>query len=694
MSSSPPYESPPSSQEEVQPPPSSPAEEADTAKKKAPRRIPFWNPLFETTYDTVPQPVRPWWTGWTAYEDTAIEAGFVRGIKPINTVQTHLPLRPLMTDVDPRKCFSRDDLGRRAKYTYSRRVPVILSKLQKRTLSDWFSGTRQIYNHAVDSLNKRNMPPDITMLGKAFSTERTEEEVAEITRKRLAAQGLYNGARKTTRKGAGQRTSVNPDMLTGQQWDEALEEEEKEDENKNVHQPLFPNVDPQFPSGHLLGRFPKLKELPAAVRQDAVRDAYHAVKSMEARFRKGYKAGKLHFRNSQNNNSATLGTSSIRSHEYLAPDPHKKRNGTIQKKVYTTIQIGHDFGEVTVRQKLPEEVFEHAISFSRCKRGRYYLHFNLHKSKEQLPEPGRPAEREVIGLDPGVRSFVTRYDANSGAHYEYSAEKIFVLADKARSLVRRVSELRKKLKQENGAAGVSLRIKTPVLDLGTHEGKERINQYNYRDAEKEVIKRRRAAMAAIRKVNGEKLKALERVSNFRSNFHKQVAAHLCAEKGRTILLPEFRVSQMVAKQHPETGAKRKLRQVTARNMQTLAHYKFRSYMKHKALMSGCELIIVTEDYTTMTCGGCGHLNRFVGGKKVFKCNSAACYIKEHANAFDYLERCGREKDAHVQNCQYENGRDENAARNVILKQIKKPLPEEFLAARAVGRCGAAPAPAP
>ena len=79
-------------------------------------------------------------------------------------------------------------------------------------------------------------------------------------------------------------------MLTGQQLEEALEEEEKEDENQNVHQPLFPNVDPQFPSGHLLDRYPKLKELPSAVRQKAVRDAYHAVKSIEARFRKGYKA--------------------------------------------------------------------------------------------------------------------------------------------------------------------------------------------------------------------------------------------------------------------------------------------------------------------------------------------------------------------------------------------------------------------
>jgi putative transposase len=315
--------------------------------------------------------------------------------------------------------------------------------------------------------------------------------------------------------------------------------------------------------------------------------------------------------------------------------------------MYTKIRISHDFGEVTVRQQLPEQAFEHGISFSRCKRGKYFLRYHLHKTKKELPALCRPAEREVIGLDPGVRSFMTRYDADSGAHYEYSLEKLFVLADKARSLVQRVSELRKNWKQQNGAADVSLHINTPVLDLGTHEGIERIKQYNYGGAKKEATKRRRAAMRAIRKLNAEKLKALERVSNFRSNFHKQVAAHLCAEEGRTILLPEFRTSQMVAREHPETGAKRKLRQDTARNMLTLAHYKFRSYMKHKALMSGCELVIVTEEYTTMTCGGCGHLNRFVGGKKVFKCNSADCYIKEHPDDFKYLERCGQEKDLHV-----------------------------------------------
>ena len=108
MSSSPPYESPRSSQEEVQPPPSPPVEQPDMAKKKPPR-LPFWNQSLESTYNAIPQPVRPT-TGWTAYEDTAIEAGFVRGIKPVNAVQTHLPLRSLMTEVDRSTCFSGDEL--------------------------------------------------------------------------------------------------------------------------------------------------------------------------------------------------------------------------------------------------------------------------------------------------------------------------------------------------------------------------------------------------------------------------------------------------------------------------------------------------------------------------------------------------------------------------------------------------------
>ena len=36
------------------------------------------------------------------------------------------------------------------------------------------------------------------------------------------------------------------------------------------------------------------------------------------------------------------------------------------------------------------------------------------------------------------------------------------------------------------------------------------------------------------------------------------------------------------------------------------------------------IIICKEDYTTRTCGACGHINNSVGDRKTFKCTSGAC----------------------------------------------------------------------
>ena len=51
-------------------------------------------------------------------------------------------------------------------------------------------------------------------------------------------------------------------------------------------------------------------------------------------------------------------------------------------------------------------------------------------------------------------------------------------------------------------------------------------------------------------------------------------------------------------------------------MLSLKLASFRSFLKHKVLMTGCELAIVEEPYTTMTCGACGHLNSKLGGISV------------------------------------------------------------------------------
>jgi len=81
-------------------------------------------------------------------------------------------------------------------------------------------------------------------------------------------------------------------------------------------------------------------------------------------------------------------------------------------------------------------------------------------------------------------------------------------------------------------------------------------------------------------------------------------------------------------------------------MLSLKYATYRSFLKHKVLMIGCELAIVGELYTTTTHGACGNLNRKVWrGGKVFKCQS--------------------------NECQFVSGRDESAGRNIALRQIKR-----------------------
>ncbi|MBF2057107.1 MAG: transposase, partial [Cyanobacterium sp. T60_A2020_053] len=40
-------------------------------------------------------------------------------------------------------------------------------------------------------------------------------------------------------------------------------------------------------------------------------------------------------------------------------------------------------------------------------------------------------------------------------------------------------------------------------------------------------------------------------------------------------------------------------------------------MKNKAELSGCQIIDVTEEFTSKTCTKCGHVHSKLGGAKVF-----------------------------------------------------------------------------
>ena len=116
-------------------------------------------------------------------------------------------------------------------------------------------------------------------------------------------------------------------------------------------------------------------------------------------------------------------------------------------------------------------------------------------------------------------------------------------------------------------------------------------------------------------------KLRKRISDLVNELHNRVALDLCT-KFDTILIPSFDTSKM-AKHDQENGGRRKLLPKTVRALLGWAHYRFRAKLKHKALMLGKEVIVVSEEYTTKGCSRCGEITE-IGGAKTFVCKNPAC----------------------------------------------------------------------
>ena len=129
----------------------------------------------------------------------------------------------------------------------------------------------------------------------------------------------------------------------------------------------------------------------------------------------------------------------------------------------------------------------------------------------------------------------------------------------------------------------------------------------------------------------------ERIRNCVTELHRKLALYLC--KNHTlILLPTFETQQMTSKK----CTRRKINCTTARAMCTWSHYRFRQHLIHKARMfNNCTVALVSEAYTSKTCGSCGKLHPRLGSAKVFKCP----------------------------HCHLQCDRDINGARNVLLRAL-------------------------
>ncbi len=173
-----------------------------------------------------------------------------------------------------------------------------------------------------------------------------------------------------------------------------------------------------------------------------------------------------------------------------------------------------------------------------------------------------------IGLDPGVRTFLTGFDG----------ENIFEIGNGSISsvaiLCQRLDKIRSKEALSKGRSNKRLRWKLRKLseDLRT------------------------------------------RIRNLTNEVHNKSSA-LLTKNYKHIFLPTFETSKMVVKK------KRKIRSKTARNMLTWSHYRFKQTLKFHAFKRGCVVHDVTEEYTSKTCSKCGHVHEKLGGNKKFKCPS-------------------------------------------------------------------------
>jgi putative transposase len=104
-----------------------------------------------------------------------------------------------------------------------------------------------------------------------------------------------------------------------------------------------------------------------------------------------------------------------------------------------------------------------------------------------------------------------------------------------------------------------------------------------------------------------------------------------------ILLPSFETQEMVKGYN--------LRAETKREASQLQHYKFKTRLLSVCQqIHNCKTVIVSEAYTSKTCGWCGVLKENLTLKdRIFKCDS-----------------CGAEAD-----------RDVHAARNIFLRNTTK-----------------------
>ena len=188
--------------------------------------------------------------------------------------------------------------------------------------------------------------------------------------------------------------------------------------------------------------------------------------------------------------------------------------------------------------------------------GRYFLSVSYVEKKKAREPSGR-----IVALDPGIRDFMTFFAEDCfGWLGQQCINRIQRLCQHCDNLYARATQEKRPLRRALRKAAIRIKVK---------------------------------------------------IRNLIDELHKKIA-HFLVTNFDVILLPTFETKQMTKR-----GA-RKLRKKSVRQMLTLSHYKFKTFLKHKAFEYGVRVIDVCEAYTSKTVSWTGEIISNLGGSKVIK----------------------------------------------------------------------------
>ncbi len=186
-----------------------------------------------------------------------------------------------------------------------------------------------------------------------------------------------------------------------------------------------------------------------------------------------------------------------------------------------------------------------------------------------------------VGIDPGIRTFLTTYSENCSYQIGDKTNQIIDKYIKKKDLMNRIINMKK---EERGKKNVR----------------------NLRKA---------------------KIKYQIKMENLIKDLHNRVARFL-AIRYETIILGKLSIKSIVSKKNTY------LPRIVKRRLLVLSHHKFRMKLDTMSKKFGTNLVLISECLTSRNCSGCGNTKQKdeLGGSKVYRCSKCKLIIDRDINA--------------------------------------------------------------